>query len=286
MASELGVLRERRHLFLGGGGYKTLGFLAVLDAIGWQQWHRAVGVSAGALIALMLVLGYSLNECQRWLLTNEDVLIESVAPAHIWRGRSPLSPDLAARVTSSILARKGFRPETTMAELKARRAMNFGAVAFCIDTSRLVMFAPETHPTTRVTDVIAASIAIPLLLPPVCPDGTARYYDAGLVNSAPLGFCEASGTLALVVRPSSELCAAFPETAQFRCHFIARMSMELARSRGMRVLQVPFPSGGVSLLSRNGTSLSVFLEHGALYVALYVIRHEFLGLLALWLCRP
>ena len=70
--SELKTIRSKRHLFLGGGGYKTLTFLSVLDVIGWSHWQSATGVSAGALLALMLALGYNFQESDEAVLEHEE----------------------------------------------------------------------------------------------------------------------------------------------------------------------------------------------------------------------
>ena len=285
--SELEALRRRRHIFLGGGGYKTLSFLSVIKVIGWDRWHSATGVSAGALLALMLVLGYSFREAEEAVLQHEETLLSSLAPTEICKGKSPLSPDLALRMTSMLLAQKNLKKETTMAELRDRRAMRFAAVAFCLNTSKFILFSADTHAHMRVVDVVAASVALPLLLPPVFMPGDLSYYDAGILNSAPLGFCDPRHTLALVVRSSRGMCSGkLPQTAYMRCSFIKQMSLELARSRGMCVLQVPFPNTGVGVLTRMATPLATFHCHGALFAALFIVRKPILGLLALLLSLP
>ena len=283
--SELKTIRSKRHLFLGGGGYKTLTFLSVLDVIGWSHWQSATGVSAGALLALMLALGYNFQESDEAVLEHEEEFLSSVAPMQIWKGKSPLSPDLALRITSTLLARKNFNPETTMSELKARRAMRFAAIAFCIDTSKLILFTADTHPGMKVADVVASSVAIPFLLPPTC-GGEASYYDAGIINSAPLGFSEPESTLALIVRRPHEPCGGCFQTAYFRCSFVRQMSLEFAQRRGMCVLQVPVPKTGVGVLTRMGTPLVEFHSYGVVFAALFIIRREILGLLAMLLSLP
>jgi len=284
-AEKLTDLRERETLFLGGGGFKTLSYLGVLEVLGWQRFRSVCGVSAGAIIALHLALGHSPFEIMGSFLEHEQLLVGSLSLGRLWAGHAPVRPEMVRQAIESILLRKGFKPDATMQDLAQRRPVGFSAVAFCLDTCKLVRFSADSHPGFRVAEVATACIAIPMLFSSV-PLGEAglRYYDAGLVNSAPLGFFPAKETLALVVRSLPvEVPTGLPETVQFRCLFMRTMAHENAANEGMAVMQVPYPTPGVGLLTRSNTPLSVFCETGALYTALYVIQGELVGVLAVLL---
>ncbi len=281
-------LKARGTLFLGGGGFKTLGFLGVLDVLGWDCWDHASGVSAGAFMALMIVLGFSPGECMETFLANEHLLLQHFSISRVCQGEAPLQPQLVKDVVCKVLARKGFSSRATLADLAGRRRMQWSAVCFCVESLRLVRLSAETHPTLVVADVLAAAVALPLLFPPVSMGAPPlQYYDAGLLSSAPLEIFDPCSTVALVVRSApSRTSGGCSQTLQFRCSFWTKMAGLHARTCGMQVLQVPYPETGVGLLMRGNVSLSTCSDMGVLYTVLYVIRAEILGLLALLVCSP
>ena len=283
-------VRRRRHLFLGGGGYKTLGFLGALQTLGWYSFKSISGVSAGAILALHLTLGYTMPEICTSMSEHELWLFDVVSLGRMRYGRAPICRDDLREMAEKLLTCRGLPSRTTLRQLSQWRGVCFGAVAFCLDTCQLEYFEASTHPDICVADAVAASMAIPLIVSPVEIEvkGVMREYcDAGLVTSAPLAFFDAADTVALIVRLSdASPSVSFPETLFFRSFFLMRMSLERATQRGMIVLQVPYPTPGVGVLMRHNTPVSTCMQVGALYAALYVAKAEIAGAWVVMLSGP
>ena len=282
----VGGLRRRRCLFLGGGGFKTLSFMGVIDTLGWKHFAHVSGVSAGSVLALLLALGSSPSEAVELVLTDEHLLRGGFSLARLCHGQTPMEPRVLRQGFVSMLETKGVRADVTLAELASRARQRggaeFSAICFCLQTCQLERFSSSSHPNVPVVDLLLACVAIPLLCSPVALTGPDELYcDAGLVNSCPLSFFDATDTVALVARwqiPAETVT--FPQTINLRCNFTAQMSLERNRALGMEVLHVPSPQPGVSLLSRATTPVSAFMDTGSFYTIVYILKAEILRFLA------
>ena len=280
------TIRNKRELFLGGGGVKTLSFIGALETLGPVQWRQIHGVSAGAILGLLLVLGHTPYECLRVFLEYEHVLMSCLSLGRLCQGESPCDPKVIRQTVAHMLARKGFAADTTLATLASRRSTRLGIIAFCVETSSLVNFTALTHPQMSVCDALTSSVALPVLFPPVRFDNSeCSYYDAGIISSAPLALLDPLNTFAIIVRLlPGESASGFPETAHLRCCFRTTMAVEYAQSKGMAILQVPPLSNGMTLLTRGHNSPCACMNMGIICFALYAIRAETAGLLILMLC--
>ena len=284
----MSCVRKRRNLFLGGGGVKTLSFLGSLEIIGTNHWEVITGVSAGSIIALLLVLGYKPQDSLYTFLEHEHVLLDSLSLERICHGDPPGDPQIVRGIVTSLLARKGFGVDTSFSKLRARRCTRLEIMAFCIETQKIVTFSSDNCPHLPIWEAIAASIAIPVIFPPMrttC-NPSLSYYDAGLISSSPLEFFDAGNTFAIIVRlPVADSGGMFPETIiQFRCTFRVHLAVEDALSRGMMILQVPPLANGMTLLCRGKNTPCVCMNMGKISFVLYALRAEMIGLLALMLC--
>lgn len=281
-------MRARRCLFFGGGGFRTLGFIGALEALGWGKgWttpQEACGLSAGAILALHLVLGYNVEGIKQSFLDHEKLIFDGLDLGALCKGRAPLNLALVRKAIKKILLRKGFGAGTTLRDLSERRSMRFSTLALCLDSCRIVRFGLDNTPDLSVVDAVAASVAIPLIFDHVLIGGQ-RYVDAGLINSVPLSIFDARSTLAFVVRSCPTLGASpLPETVHLRCQFLASMAVQTAMEQGMHVLHVAHLKP-VSLLSRGNVRFSESFALGMVCCVLSIMTVELLGFLCV-VCSP
>jgi predicted acylesterase/phospholipase RssA len=233
---------------------------------------------------LLLCLEYSLEEIYANFVENESLLVKSMSWENLRQDCALISPDVIKEVVARCLVRKGFSIDCTIDELHRATGRHISIIAFCVETHKLVNFCPRVHGNKKIVDVIAASVAIPMLVRQVEVQFTGQHFcDAGLVNSTPVGFCEPQETLALYVRHTGDAPSSlFPETLFARCTFMSNMALTKARAEGMATMAVPFPRG-VGLLSRNNITLSAFIDTSGLFTVLFVVRAELLAALAMML---
>jgi NTE family protein len=189
------MIHPKWYVFAGGGmhGIAFVGALAVLEEHyrktgGWRP-HGYVGVSVGSLTALLLALGYTLDELRDVVFNmdysalqnvNEDTLVDALENCGIDDGGG-----LRAFV-EKLLTSRGLGAGAVFADLGGAAS----APALRIYACRLrdgvcVEFSRRRTPHTPIVDALCASMAVPFYYTPVMIDGE-LYVDAGVVNNYPI----------------------------------------------------------------------------------------------------
>lgn len=185
-----------RRIALSGGGVRAVahvGALKVLDAHGYLRCvEEVLGVSAGALFALMMTLRYSMDEIERLGLQvdftifrnpDADVLLLFPETFGMDRGES------LERLIASVLRHKGFAATTTFADLAAAATgPRFRCFATDIEAAESREFSAAVTPGVLVTTAIRASMSIPIYYTPVVDPLTgAHLMDGGIIDNVPIG---------------------------------------------------------------------------------------------------
>jgi hypothetical protein len=275
-------------LFLSGGGMKVVAFLGALELLPWaRREHIVSGVSAGALLALLLAVGYSPAELQR-LLLEEDWnrhFAESFSFARLARGAAPASQAFVRACLARWLRAKGLSARVTFAQLAARGA-RLRCVAADLDGGALRAFDARATPDVPAAQAALAAMAVPLYFRPV-EIGGRRYVDAALVNNTPLSLCPERPLLALVTHCGApclggwERCLALPK---LRLDLLGHAEL-LCLESGSRVVHMPEVSEEVHLFRADEVSVRALLQAGRLGVFAALRPAPLLALLALLLLR-
>ena len=183
-----------RRITLSGGGVRAVahvGALKVLEQHGYLRClEEVLGVSAGALFALMICLGYSMDEIERLslrfdftALRNPDADVLFLFPETFGMDRG----ESLERLIASVLRHKGFAPTATFADLGGRRP-RFRCFATDIDAAESREFSADATPGMLITLAIRASMSIPIYYTPVVDPLTgAHLMDGGIIDNVPIG---------------------------------------------------------------------------------------------------
>lgn len=183
-----------RRITLSGGGVRAVahvGALKVLEQHGYLRClEEVLGVSAGALFALMICLGYSMDEIERLslrfdftALRNPDADVLFLFPETFGMDRG----ESLERLIASVLRHKGFAPTATFADLGGRRP-RFRCFATDIDAAESREFSADATPGMLITLAIRASMSIPIYYTPVIdPETGAHLMDGGVIDNVPIG---------------------------------------------------------------------------------------------------
>jgi hypothetical protein len=277
-------LRERhRALFLSGGGMKVVAFLGALELVGTKRFEWISGVSAGALLALLLAVGYSPAELLH-LLVEEDWnrhFAESFSFERLGRGVAPASQAFVRRRLVRWLRDKGVSGRVTFRGLVGLRCM-----AADLEGGGLRRFDCQATPEVSVVLAVLASMAVPLFFGSVEIAGR-RYVDAALVNNTPLSLCPERPLLALMTHNAAPHLG----SGWMRCLALPKLRMDLlARAErhcfeGGLVIHMPAVSEAVHLFRVDSSSVRTLLEGGRLAVFASLRPGPLLTLLALTLLR-
>lgn len=157
-------------LVLGGGGakgYAHIGVLKVLEENGIIP-DLIVGTSAGALIGGMYASGTPLKEI--------EALASQITKSHI------IDVDAMVLVKNNLL--RGKKIDKLLTKIFEDRDMMDNKIKFVSVATNLDNGNERVLDSGKVKDCVRASIAIPLIIPPINIDGEILC-DGGLVNNLP-----------------------------------------------------------------------------------------------------
>ena len=172
-------IAESEYVSFASAGTRGLVYLGVLDALedhlqpdGFARWNRALrgvaGTSAGAIVALMLALGFD-REARREILRDHlDVRRVVSRPdfALLLRQYGCEDGEAFKEVIQRILARGGLSSTSTMADLQ--RLLRIDVVFVCtnLHTGAPLYLSAGATPSLRVCDAVYASGCVPFVFAP------------------------------------------------------------------------------------------------------------------------
>ena len=184
----------RRIALCGGGilGIAHVGFLKAMEEEGMLVHVREyIGISAGALTALFLVLGYTIKQVEEIATNFQFSSLRNISPENILNFPFTFGLDGGELLESfivSILHQKGFAPDTTFEELYVKCPIHLRCFATELQTCRVRQFSTTVTPKVTVRFALRASMSLPFIYTPVQEAGGALLIDGGILNNLPLVF--------------------------------------------------------------------------------------------------
>ena len=183
-----------RILSLCGGGHLCIAHLGVLKALRDRDQLKyikgVVGISAGALVALIYILGYTIEQIERLLRSIDLTMFTSVESESALLFYQTMCINSGQKLDSflvSLLEAKGLSADVTFAQLDS--ALFFRCYATHLQTSEIKEFSVEKTPNHSLLFALRASMCLPVVFAPMKdPFTDALYYDAALIHNMPFVF--------------------------------------------------------------------------------------------------
>ena len=161
-------------IVLGGGGVKAVAHIGALNALEKAGHLRLcrhyVGLSAGALVAFGICLGYPLptlhDLCERF----DFAALQDPAPEGILSFLDNYGIDTGERLSKflgALLTIRGYPSNINFGALKSHGAKRLTVVATNMTTGKPAIFNAELTPDFKVIDALRASMGIPFYFWPV-----------------------------------------------------------------------------------------------------------------------
>jgi predicted acylesterase/phospholipase RssA len=202
-----------RRIYLCGGGVNAIAHIGVLEELEKREQLKLIqewiGISAGALLAMCLVAGYTLPEAREFMLGFDfnELSDPDSAPGWVVNGGFDTGNRLQ-RLICALLNQKGYGPDTTFEELYTKSGLKLRVYATDLNSSTLIEYSPTATPTYPLKYAVRASMSIPYYFQPVtCPQTGHLLVDGGVITNFPLAWmseAERSETLAICFRNKSE----------------------------------------------------------------------------------
>jgi predicted acylesterase/phospholipase RssA len=178
-----------KRLLFSGGGLRVLSYLGVIQVLEEKQLLKHVrefcGVSAGAFVATMLALEYSLPTIQRFCFEYDFAGLRNIEPESFLEFIETFGIDNGETLNSLIiklLKHKNYPPTATMRDIP-----NLRIWASDLQQAKLIEFSAEKTPDIEVCFALRASMAFPLYFVPMKhPDTGHLLADGGIYDNYPI----------------------------------------------------------------------------------------------------
>lgn len=183
-------MQHIRHLVISGGGLKGIAFLGTLeclqrhDRLNFDTIHTFAGSSAGSILSVMLVCGFTVAEIFK---VAYDVNVKELIDIDFSKLSSHFGVESGEKfleIFQSVLTKKGIHPDITLRELHNLTGKHLIITATCIGKG-VEYFDHVTEPDLSVLLAVRMSIGIPLVLTAVKYKGN-YYVDGGVLDNMPI----------------------------------------------------------------------------------------------------
>ncbi|NBU33741.1 hypothetical protein EB118_12240 [bacterium] len=195
------------HILFSGGGVKGIAFIGVLKTLSEQGLLGNVtsvsGVSAGAIVALLFVLGYTPEQMESIAIDCDMITLGDIQIQGILKNYGLDTGNGITAFLESLVESVGYSKDITFRQLYKKTGKKFTCYAANIRTHALVAFDYITTPNLKVLNAIRMSFGIPLVFTAKRYKGD-MYVDGGLIDSFPIHLCDPECTLGIRLADSTE----------------------------------------------------------------------------------
>lgn len=186
-----------KRLVFSGGGLRVVSFIGSLQVLEQEgilpKIREFSGVSAGAMLATMLALGYSLAKIERFFLEYDFSHVRSVEPEAVlglFQSYGIDSGENLEKLIVKFLYHKGFQPTATFKDLAdSGRCKGLRMWAADLEMTEPVEFSADLTPHISIVTALRASSAIPGYFVPIPhPDTGHLLVDGGVYDNYPISY--------------------------------------------------------------------------------------------------
>jgi NTE family protein len=200
-------------IYLSGGGMASIAHIGALQEVTKQFPIKSVkewkGVSAGALIAMCICVGYTLEELME-LFMNFDFTnlndVDSISGWLLYFGMD--TGERLYRLIIACLHVKGLSSDLTFKETYDQFGYSLRVVATDLNEGAPIVFGHDTTPQYRIADAVRASMSIPYYFQPfICPETGHLLVDGAVTSNIPLFLLskkEQERTISILIRTGLE----------------------------------------------------------------------------------
>jgi len=178
-----------KRLLFSGGGMRLIACLGVLQVLEEESLLKHVkefcGVSAGAFVAFMLALGYSLKTIKRFCFEYDFSNVRTLEPETMLEFTETFGLDSGTKLQA--LLEKVLKHKNHPAKITFKDLPNLRVWASDIQNSCLIEFSSIKTPNIEVTFALRASMAFPIYFIPMKHPQTGHLLtDGGIYDNYPI----------------------------------------------------------------------------------------------------
>lgn len=185
-----------KEIVLSGGGTNGIAIVGALQALyekkKFDTIERWIGSSAGAIISLFMVVGYSPQSLYKLLLklnytdlndANGDSVLSFFDTMGVMNGSH------FVKIVKLALTKKGFFEDITFCELRAKTKKDLVIAGYNITRGVTESFSASKTPYMKVVLACRISMSVPFLFRPITHNGQ-MYIDGCTIDHTPIQFAK------------------------------------------------------------------------------------------------
>ena len=200
-------------IYLSGGGICAMAHVGALQELSThiplhiiKEW---MGVSAGAIVAMCLCIGYSLEDLYEFCVGFDFTNIKEMDSIPGWILHFGLDTgERLHKLINACLHVKGLSSDLTFQECHDRLGKSLRVVATDLNDATHVTFSVVDTPTYKIADAVHASMTAPYYFQPfLCPQTGHYLCDGAVISNYPLFVLpkeEHVRTISVLIRTSVE----------------------------------------------------------------------------------
>ena len=198
-------------IYLSGGGICAMAHVGALKELRKHMTFKTVkewmGVSAGALVAMCLCIGFTLEELEHFSVKFDFENIKEYDTIPGWILHFGIDTgERLHKLVNACLHVKGISEDITFSECLIKFGKNLRVLATDLNSAELRTFSATETPNYRISDAVRASMSYPYYFQPFrCPETGLFLSDGGIVSNYPLftlSQWERNRTLSILIQPS------------------------------------------------------------------------------------
>lgn len=202
-------------LVVSGGGSKSVSVMGALKYLEdnkiIQNIRRYAGSSAGAIICLLLNVGYTSNEIRDSFFSQNSSLINDPFYRklyNLYNYNGLNSGNKLVEYIRNLLINKGFDKDITFKELEKKTNKILVITGTSLTDQNTYYFNFSTTPNMKVVDALRISISIPIFFTSVnytVNDNKHVFIDGGILENFPIHYFETCDEIGNLVLTSNDL---------------------------------------------------------------------------------
>lgn len=183
-------LSKKTKLVLSGGGVKGIAHLGALKALQehgiLQKIDTFAGTSVGAMIASLLIIGYSPDD-QLGVISGIDLgkMKKRIKFDNMLNSFGLDDGSGMEIIINKMFRAKGFSPDITFQQLYEKTQKTLIATVACLNNKKSYYFSHTSVPNMKVIMAVRMSISLPIYFVPVKHQGK-LFIDGGCIDNYPI----------------------------------------------------------------------------------------------------
>jgi predicted acylesterase/phospholipase RssA len=196
-------------IYLSGGGMCAIAHVGALQELSKhiplkiiKEW---MGVSAGALVAMCICIGFTLEELYDFCIRFDFTNIKEYDSVPGWLLHFGIDTgERLHRLVEACLHVKGLSSDCTFIECESKFGKRLKVMATDLNTAAAKTFSVTDTPHYKIANAVRASMSYPYYFQPfICPESGHYLSDGGIISNYPLFILpkeEQSMTLSILIK--------------------------------------------------------------------------------------